>query len=75
MAGTPQAAAAGLVPQGFTGVTFFPATAAQSLQTVSVIFAESLLAPVGKRKKRSEQKFENRGYQGSNVTIRIKQHF
>ena len=47
-----QAIALGLVPVGGTPIAFFPPTAGQSVQAFSVIFQE---APVGKRKKRSEQ--------------------
>ena len=64
--GTPQAIAVGLVPQGLSPVAFFPATAAQTMPAISVIFSESLL--VGKRKKRGAWKYEDRGYQGTNVT-------
>ena len=52
-AGSIQAAAAGLVPAGLTPVAFFPPTANQQLQAISVIFLE---APVKKRKKRSNSR-------------------
>ena len=59
--GSAQGIALGLVPVGLTPVAFFPPTATQTLQAISVIFRE---APVQNRIKRS-LKHEKGGYHGN----------
>ena len=67
---TTQALAAALVPAGLTPVAYFPSTATQQLQAVSVIFLE---APLRKRKKRHlKRHYKKKGmshYIGPNLIV------